>query len=294
MRLQPPKPGAYVVAVSGGVDSVCLLDLLAKTHYHRLTVAHFDHGIREDSSKDRELVAELSKKYGLDFIYGEGKLGPNASEAEAREARYSFLRQVVINSNSDALITAHHMDDRLETLIINLIRGTGRKGLTSLQETESTKRPLLKVSKQELKHYAHKHNLSWREDSTNSDDRYLRNYVRIHLLPKLSEADRERLIEIMERQTELNSEIDAFFSLLIKNDLSILDRGTVNVLPFNESKELIAAWLRLNNLVNFDRKTIERLTTAAKTKRPGAKIDVNKLTHMSVEKDYLALNARER
>lgn len=294
MRLQPPKPGAYVIAVSGGVDSVCLLDMLAKTPYYRLTVAHFDHGIREDSSIDGEFVKALSNKYGLNFISAEGKLGPQASEAEAREARYSFLRQAVIDSNSSALITAHHMDDRLETLIINLIRGTGRKGLTSLQETENTKRPLLKVNKQELKEYAHKHNLSWREDSTNSDDRYLRNYVRIHLLPKLSEADRERLIAIMERQTELNSEIDAYFSLLIKNDLSILDRGTVNGLPFKESKELIAAWLRLNNLVNFDRKTIERLTTAAKTKRPGAKIDVNKLTHMSVEKDYLALNARER
>ena len=145
------EPGKYVVAVSGGVDSVALLHLLLEANDERRTmndedspssvlrppfrfvVAHFDHGIRKDSAEDRKLVQAMAQKIrGLPFVYDEGRLGPRASEATARLARYTFLRRVLQASGARAIVTAHHQDDLLETAIINLLRGTGRKGLTAL------------------------------------------------------------------------------------------------------------------------------------------------------------------
>src|SRR6476469_10942255 len=166
MRIEIPG-GKYVVAVSGGVDSVVLLDLLRLYPGVKVTVAHFDHGIREDSHLDRAYVAELAKRYRLPFVYDKGQLGPDASEAEARRARYDFLSKVQQKTGSDALVTAHHENDVLETAIINLLRGTGRKGLSSLTNGEGIIRPLLDVPKSEIIDYAKRHGLQWREDSTN-------------------------------------------------------------------------------------------------------------------------------
>lgn len=295
MTAQLPKPGSYVVAVSGGLDSVCLLDMLVNCGVYKLTVAHFDHGIRPDSSQDLEFVANLAGSYHLGFMSAQGHLGPGASEALARKARYEFLLETVSCTGSNALITAHHLDDRMATLIINLVRGTGRKGVCSLKETELIKRPLLGMSKLELSNYAARHELGWREDSTNQEECYLRNYVRIKVLPLLSQADKQKLEKLMDRQELLNQEIDQGLQSLFNADVKgRIRRLTVNNLPYSESKELIAAWLRYNNLASFNRKTIERLTVAAKTKRPGAKLDVLGKTKLIIDKEFLALSTSER
>ncbi len=295
MKLQLPKPGAYVIAVSGGIDSVCLLNIMAQLPDYQLIVAHYDHGIRSNSGDDRQFVAELAGRYNLCFKSAAGHLGPGTSEAIAREARYRFLKQVAYDSNSTAIITAHHLDDRLETIIINLIRGTGRKGLSSLNDSDLIKRPLINVSKATIRRYVIQHNLSWREDSTNYDDRYLRNYIRLHIVPRLTDTDRERLIDLSNRQQRLNEQIDeSLKQLLVTSDNKQLDRRTLTKLGYNESKELIASWLRANNLINFDRKTIERLVVTAKTKRSGTRINVIGALQMTIGKDYLALNTIER
>ena len=295
MDINLPKGGRYVIAVSGGVDSVCLLHILNKYKQYELVVAHFDHGIRSDSALDKALVEGLANQYKLPFYSEEGKLGPTASEAAARKARYEFLAQVRQNTGSVAIITAHHQDDRLETLFINLIRGTGRKGLSSIGESKDIKRPLLNVSKAELKTYANQHKLSWREDSTNQDQRYLRNYIRSNVLPKLNKRDRLKLLELMDRQREINKRIDRDMRKLYQNGgLGKLERKVLADLTYNESKELVASWLRDNNLVNFDHRTIERITLAAKTKKPGAKFDVYNRNQVVIGKEYLALDTIER
>src|SRR5690348_16932946 len=108
------KPGKYIVAVSGGVDSMVLLNLLAKSKGLDLIIAHFEHGIRSDSKEDLELVRAAAAHYGLPFVWEHGHLGPNASEAAAREARYTFLRRVRAEHAAKAIVTAHHQDDLLE------------------------------------------------------------------------------------------------------------------------------------------------------------------------------------
>jgi tRNA(Ile)-lysidine synthase len=294
MDINLPKPGKYVVAVSGGVDSVCLLDLLARKNGYQLVVAHFNHGIRSDSYLDAKLVEKLAGEYGTAFYLGEGKLGGSASEASARRARYQFLNGVKVKTGSLAIITAHHQDDRIETVVINLIRGTGRKGLSSIMETAEIKRPLLNVPKHQLRDYALLHNLSWREDSSNLDRRYLRNYVRLEILPKLNDEQRLKLLKLMDHQVELNQRIDKQFRELYKSDRQELNRSALVNLSYNESKELVASWLRENNLLNFDRRTIERITIGAKTKRPGTRLDVYEKRQVVIGKESLALDTIER
>src|SRR5581483_3464845 len=158
-----PK-GRYIVAVSGGLDSMALLNMLSNLPEVKPIVAHFNHGMRVDSKLDEDLVTRTAIRLGLPLEIGHGRLGKNASEAKARTARYSFLVRVQQKHKAKAIITAHHQDDLIETAIINILRGTGRRGLTALAQNRNVVRPLLDMSKAEIIKYAKRSNLEWRED----------------------------------------------------------------------------------------------------------------------------------
>lgn len=198
----------YIVAVSGGVDSVALLHMLHRRSPHDLIVAHVDHGIRPDSADDARFVEELARTYDLPFVSTRLELGPNASEAAARHARYKWLHSIKAAHGADAIVTAHHQDDVLETIILNLMRGTGWRGLASLRSTDDRHRPLLTVPKATLTRYAIDHRLEWREDSTNHDTRYTRNYIRHLIMPRLSAEARRQLIALARRQLDLREAIE--------------------------------------------------------------------------------------
>src|ERR1700741_2713009 len=202
------QPGTYVLAVSGGVDSMVLLDLLRQQPKVKLVVAHFDHGIRHDSSFDRDLVQRITRSHNIPFVYHEAKLGPGASEDVARKAPYEFLHSVREASGARALITAHHYDDALETAIINMLRGTGRKSISALHANELVHRPLLHIEKQAIRQYAEDQGLVWREDSTNQDTKYLLNYVRHKILTQLSSEDRQKLHKIIKKMVAVNNQLD--------------------------------------------------------------------------------------
>ncbi len=289
------RAGKYVVAVSGGVDSVVLLDLLAKKPTLELIIAHFDHGIREDSAEDRKLVQKLAKHYDIPVVYRSGKLGSDASEATAREIRYKFLQQVQAEQGAEAIITAHHQDDMLETAIINMLRGTGRKGLSSLISTKQLVRPMLAWTKSDILEYAREHNLAWYEDSTNADERYLRNYIRKHILSRFTEPDREDLLRRVENAGKINVQIDH----LLEEDLEKqpakdeLDRAWYLQLPYTVAKEIMAAWLRRNGIAQFDRVLIEHLVVAAKTASPGKLADVDAKHNLQFDKNKISLRDRD-
>jgi tRNA(Ile)-lysidine synthetase-like protein len=290
------QSGSYVVAVSGGVDSVVLLDVLAKRPDLQLTVAHFDHGIRADSAEDRKLVQDLAKKYKLPFIYHAVELGAKASEARAREARYRFLHDVRQASKTQAIITAHHQDDLLETVILNLLRGTGRRGLSSLKSTDIIKRPLLHIPKKELLRYAKREGLRWREDSTNTDERYLRNYIRLHILPRFADADREVLLRLARQAGETNALIDRELAnfLHLQPAVKTLDRPSFILLPHNIAREVMAEWLLVNAGTELSTQLLERLVVAGKTGRPGSRVDVDAGHWLYLSREHLALKPRER
>jgi tRNA(Ile)-lysidine synthetase-like protein len=290
------KPGKYVLAVSGGIDSMVLLDLLKNRPQLKLIIAHYDHGIRPDSEKDRLFVQAVADQYGLPFVYESGQLGPKTNEATARMVRYEFLERIRQANNAKAIITAHHQDDVLETAIINILRGTGRKGLTALTSRTLVIRPLLNVSKADIQTYAKNHQLQWREDSTNLDDKYLRNYVRKYWLTKFDPPARQRLIDIIERMQGINRELDIQLVNLmhLQPSLNELNRAWLISLPHQVAKEFLASWLRARGVESYDTKTLERLVVGAKTKHPGSLIDISGGLSLAVRKDRLALVGLER
>lgn len=290
------EPGKYVVAVSGGVDSVALLHVLHALPDTELIVAHFDHGIRSDSAQDRQFVGGLAAGYDLPFKYAEGRLGPGASEAAARRARYDFLEKVRLDHGAAAIVTAHHQDDLLETAIINLLRGTGRKGLSALSDRPDLRRPLLGAPKLDLVDFAREQGLKWREDSTNSDETYLRNYIRHNILPRFDGQSRQTFLDLLRHSSDNNRQLDEFLAEQLDSQPGgdNLDRRWFRQLPHGVALEVMAAWLRRHGVRGFDRKALERLAVAAKTGRAGQRFDVMHGTTMRVGQDSLALTRIER
>lgn len=219
----------YIIAVSGGVDSVVLLDMLvndiipiSNLPYGKpkpqFIVAHFDHGIREDSRNDAKFVKSLAKKYDLPFETKREELGTNASEDLARERRYSFLRFLTKKYNAQ-IITAHHADDVVETILINLSRGTGWRGLAVMDS--DIIRPLIKMAKLEIMNYAKKNKLTWHEDITNADEKYLRNRIR-KKLAVIDDDIKRQLLGFWVHQKYLKKIIDDEIINLV-NDIKASD-----------------------------------------------------------------------
>jgi tRNA(Ile)-lysidine synthase len=205
---------SVVVAVSGGVDSVVLLDMIVNSRdffgvntfrlpKKQVIVAHFDHGIRADSASDEAFVRNLASQYDCTYRSKRVELGPYAGEDLARKHRYAFLYDVCREFNAN-LATAHHMDDIAETVAINLVRGTGWRGLAVMDNPAIT-RPFLGVTKKEILQYATDYKLTWHEDSTNALDKYLRNRLR----RVLSSLDCSlEIAALRARQVELKRAID--------------------------------------------------------------------------------------
>jgi len=288
------EPGKYVIAVSGGVDSVVLLDLLCCQTDLELVVAHFDHGIRPDSPDDARFVHDLAGAHSLTFVSERVKLGPGASELVARQARYDFLQRAMVASGAQAIVLAHHQDDVLETTIHNLIRGTGRRGMTSLQSVPPLLRPLLGVSKQQLLNYALQYKLSWREDTTNHDETYTRNYIRHRLLVRFDDDARQQLLTLIDRQRAVNAELDAGLEALVAEHVGQegMNRRWFASLPHDISKEVLALWLRQHGLTDYDRKTLERLVVQLKVRPVGTILDVKHGYSLIVGADVVAYNQR--
>lgn len=287
------KPGKYVIAVSGGVDSVCLLNMLSNMPKIELIVAHFDHGIRPGSPRDVLFVEDLASDFGLPFELGREKLGPSASEAQARQVRYSFLENVREKHNASAIVTAHHKDDVLETAIINLLRGTNRKGLTAILDNPRIVRPLVDVTKQEVYEYAKARGLKWVEDETNQEEKYLRNKVR-KLLTETNEEDKAKLHDLILSAKDVNNIIDVLISEQFNSvciDDASLKKSEFIKLPYDVSKEVVAHWLRIHN-IQPSTKMIERIVTTIKTAQPSSSIDIDKTHVLRIKKTDVSIEGR--
>ncbi|MCA9346191.1 tRNA lysidine(34) synthetase TilS [Candidatus Saccharibacteria bacterium] len=261
----------FIIAVSGGVDSVVLLHKLVSVKHPNINyiVAHFDHGIRPDSNADAEFVEQIAKNSQLAFELGEGNLGKNSSEDEARRARYNFLFTVMQKYKADGIITAHHRDDVIETMVVNILRGTSPRGLMGFSRAEII-RPFIDKTKADLIKYAHEHKLTWHEDSTNSDPKYLRNYIRQNIIPKLSAKQSTELLKIREKLVDIYREVDALDKKILVQCMkkSELVRSRFVVLPVKVQMEILSTWFRLNN-VAFDSKLLEKAANAIKVFKPG-------------------------
>jgi tRNA(Ile)-lysidine synthase len=185
-------PGTALVAVSGGADSVALLDLLhgvASDLGLALVVAHVDHGIQKESGNVGKMVRGLAKQYDLPFEIGQLSLGPRTTETEARRARYAWLRELQRRRDATYLVTAHHQDDQIETVVLRVLRGSAPAGLAGIARRGrgGLVRPLLPFTHRELVEHVAARNLTAHDDPANADPRHLRSWVRTQLLPLLSD-----------------------------------------------------------------------------------------------------------
>lgn len=262
----------YIVAVSGGVDSIVLLDMLVRTDGHELVVAHFDHGIRDDSAADSRFVEALAKKYNLPCITKREELGSRASEELARTRRYEFLRGVA-KEHDGTIVTAHHADDVVETVAINIQRGTGWRGLAVLGASD-IRRPLLHHTKQDIYDYALHRRLEWVEDSTNAGTDYLRNRVRRSVEEKMLPADKQAVIALWRKQRELKREIEKELRVFINED-GIYSRYLFTQLDETTGCELLRAVVQAAVGTGPTRPQAERLLIAIKTARANTYYELN-------------------
>lgn len=289
--------GKYVVAVSGGVDSVVLLDLLSQTvnsssgSNTQLVIAHFDHGIRPNSKDDTAFVQSLAAKYDLEFFTERAELGRDASEATARKVRYDFLYRVQAQTRAAAIVTAHHQDDVLETMLLNLIRGTKWRGLHSLRSTAKVQRPLLSYSKREIMDYASSHKLTWHEDSTNVDTGILRNYLRHTYIPHMSTKQRAELLGIHDRAEALTAEIDTLVSeYLLVCPIGRMQRADFRAFSDDVAREMLVAWLRRDaEGVEVSSAMLGRLLEAIRHGRNGSTVDVKNGYSLTFTRDEAVL-----
>lgn len=259
-----------------------LLDMMAKKYPGQLIVAHFDHGIRSDSAADARFVEELANEYQLPFVMKREELGMSASEVVARDRRYSFLRSVA-NQHKAKIMTAHHQDDIIETIAINIARGTGWRGLAVMGD-ETIERPLLKVAKQDIYDYALANSLEWVEDSTNSSDKYLRNRVR-RRISSLYLSNREKLLALHKTQHVSRNQIDSEARRLMTNS-----RHFMTMIDEQVAIELLRTWLNEQGL-SLTRPQRLRLLHAIKTARPGQIFEAGpSCTIMFTRREFIVKN----
>lgn len=225
LRQLAPGPAKALVAVSGGPDSVALLDLLCRgqsLHGLELVAAHFDHGIHPDSRQIAERVASLAATYGISCLMGQGDLGPGTTETTARSARRRWLLEAARQHAVKYLVTAHHADDQVETVLMRFLAGSGSIGLAGIQPRQGPWiRPLLAIDKHELAGYVEVRGLETWTDPANAEVRHLRSWLRVAVLPLL-ESRIPRLRENLTRAASVLREQRAAWDQLV-NELPGLD-----------------------------------------------------------------------
>ena len=230
----PPQCRRVLCAVSGGADSVCLLHVLYE-HRERLGIelcaAHFEHGIRgEESFRDAGFVETVCKNLGVELCVKSGDT-PGYAQSEglsmeeaARKLRYAFLEEAAAKLNCDFVATAHNADDNAETIIFNLTRGSGAKGLCGIpMQRGNIIRPLLSVTRKEIEEYLREKGIEHITDSTNLSDDYSRNLIRHQVVPVLKDIN-PRFVETAGRSAALLRQdedcLDAMAQSFIEENLS--------------------------------------------------------------------------
>lgn len=212
-----PRDSVIVCAVSGGADSVALLHCLAAlapAMGFSLCAAHFNHCLRgAESDGDAAFVQALCAQWSIPLALGRGDVKARAAETgESIEEAARVLRHQFLRAQPGLIATAHNADDQVETVLLNLLRGTGLKGLAAMAPREGRYlRPLLQVTRAEILAYLEEHGLSWREDSTNSQDGALRNRLRHHVIPLLRQEN-PSLAATVARSTALLRQDEAYLA----------------------------------------------------------------------------------
>ena len=238
----------FLVAFSGGYDSMCLLDILHKLHYDVIAI-HLNHNWRGDESlKDAQNCEEFAKGKGIKYYSETLDNRVQKTETSAREARYEFLKKCARKFNSEVVFTAHNFNDNAETVLYRIIKGTGTIGLQGISEKrEIYYRPLLSTTRDEIEKYCKDNNLTPNIDSSNADTKYKRNLIRHKILPLMQEINPKVICAINSlskiakeensEDSETNSQKIKIRKLLYDNNIEYDKEKIENIYQFiNENK----------------------------------------------------------
>lgn len=262
-----------LVAVSGGIDSVVMLDLFEKTNY-QIAIAHCNFQLRgKESDGDEQFVKSLSEKYGINVFSKRFNTRSHAEknklsiQVAARELRYAWFEELIQKEGFDYVAVAQHADDQVETFFINLLRGSGLTGLRGMPlKRDNIIRPLLFANRKQIIMYAGENDLDFREDSSNKEDTYLRNKIRLNLLPELEKLSANAPVAIVESMYKLN-EADELLKQLLNEKYNSLfsEKEGFLLLPKDDVVKLqpTDTWLYyLLKRFGFNRDTTNNMTDA--------------------------------
>ena len=247
--LHQPQQKTYLLAVSGGVDSMVLADLFQVSGFD-FHIAHINYHLRnEDSNLDQKLVSDFCEKHKIPFHLYEVSENDNQPENSiqnwARELRYRFFREIQEKENLDFLVTAHHLNDQLETFIINLSKASGIRGLSGIPQNENgIIRPLLGFSKNEIYDFAKENHIEFREDKSNQKTDYLRNKIRHNIVPELEKINPDFLTNFSKSINYINQAKD-FINQSVEDKIEILkinsseNQVVIDKENFSKESELI-------------------------------------------------------
>jgi tRNA(Ile)-lysidine synthase len=288
----PPRSEAVVVGLSGGADSVALLDALASLRRRRgfrVVAAHLDHALRSGSPEDAAFCAELCRALDVPLRVGRADVRGRAArehgglEQAARRERYAFLRQVREEEGAFAIAVAHTRDDQAETLLLRLLRGAGATGLAAMRpRTRDLLRPLLAVSRGEVLAHLRERGLAWREDPSNTDLAHRRNRVRHELIPYLEErfnpairASLARTASVLaDEAAHVRGEAERLLGAISReeNDALLLGRRALAEAPTAVARAAIRqALVRTGGLARVGAVHVEGILRLARAKAPSGR-----------------------
>jgi tRNA(Ile)-lysidine synthase len=287
-----------VVAVSGGPDSVALLhilDSLKDIYGIKLHAAHLEHGLRGDESvEDMEFVEALCESLSIPITTGSEKVGEIADrdglsvEAAARKARYAFLDDVLMETGFKKIATGHNANDQAETVLMNLMRGSGIAGLSGMKPAMGDKilRPLIEARRSEIMAYLEKKNIAYRTDSSNADTRFERNKVRSVLIPLIEKEFNPGIVDTLARTASVFSMVYEFFKDEVDKSMRTAvkteeGRVTLNLELFNPYPDIVKLFTfhKVLGLLEDDEQvisydTLSALLNVAGKSRSGSRIDI--------------------
>ncbi|MEM9830939.1 MAG: tRNA lysidine(34) synthetase TilS [Bacteroidota bacterium] len=265
-----------LLSVSGGVDSSVLCHLFAQEDQY-WAIAHVNFQLRgEESDQDEHFVMQLADKYKVPFYNHSFSAQTFAEEQQistqmaARQLRRAWFEQLVTEEKFDYVALAHHHNDQLETLLLNLAKGSGIAGLRGmLPKNGIWVRPLLWATKEEIKEYAREYQLTWREDRSNAEDKYQRNWVRNHIIPALQKIN-PALLETTQATSQRLREVEAVFQsevkyaeseYITKKDNKLFIQKEI-ILKHPQANSLLSEWLSPYGFSWNDARQIVRATRA--------------------------------
>lgn len=292
-----------VLGVSGGPDSIAMLNILNDIRNDKnlhmnfdIIVAHVNHMIREEAIDDQRFVENFCKKIGVSFyaksidvqkIANNKKIG---TEEAGRNARYEFFDEILEKENANKIAIAHNKNDKIETIIMNMLRGSGIAGLKGIEPIKNNKyiRPLIECERFEIEEYCAKNGIEPRIDRTNFENVYTRNKVRNIVIPFIKQEFNPNIIQTMDRLSDLVKEEDEYLEKLVEtkyNDyVEQEDKGQIimNLKEFNKEEKVIKSRLLLY--------TISRLLGTTKGIEKIHIEDIIKLCEKNIGNKYLTPN----